>query len=266
MSTSLLKFFKYVRLLDAIYVSLLPFANCCVSCKALHSCTVFSTLFLLYICVSVYKSTTLTFVYWISLYCSIFSFIKVTINVFFLSPHLTKWMYFWTCSIRMPWTMTFLKYMFQQGIKRNQVPLKIIEGKEERMWDHEEVSSWKSSRSQLPQNTREEEKTELDESKMILRYLKLHYIIWTVSRNKLFRNSLSIQFRTIQFGLFDSEQFSLKTMESKSCSDPKGSNDLFFIPISPWVSCSICVVLLAPNKTLTERHITFYHCSEESLL
>ena len=165
MSTSLLKIFKYVRSLDAIYVSLLPFANCCVSCKALHSCTVlFSTSFLLYICVSVYKSTTLTFLYWISFYCSIFLFIKVTINVFFLLLHLTKWMYFGTCSIRMPWTVTFLKYMFQQEIKRNQVPLKIIEKKEERMWDYEDVNSWKSCRSQLPQNTREEEKTELDEN------------------------------------------------------------------------------------------------------
>lgn len=227
MSTSLLKFFKYVRLLDAIYVSLLPFANCCVSCKALHSCTVFSTLFLLYICSrSINQLPWLLFIEFH--FIVLFSHLSRSLSMFFfLSPHLTKWMYFWTCSIRMPWTMTFLKYMFQQGIKRNQVPLKIIEGKEERMWDHEEVSSWKSSRSQLPQNTREEEKTELDESKMILRYLKLHYIIWTISRNKLFRNSLSIQFRTIQFGLFDSEQFSLKTMESKSCSDPKGSNDLF---------------------------------------
>ena len=137
-------------------------------------------------------------------------------------------MYFWTCSIRMPWTMTFLKYMFQQGIKRNQVPLKIIEEKEERMWDYEEVNTWKSSRSQLPQNTREEEKTELDENKMVLRYLKLNYIIWIISRNKLFRNSPSIQFRTIQFGLFYSEHFSLKIMESKPCSNPKGSNDLSF--------------------------------------
>lgn len=234
MSASLLKFFKYVRHLDAIYVSLLPFANYCVSCKTLHSCTVlFSISFLLYICVSVYKSTTLTFLYWISFIVLFSHLSRSLINVFFLLPHLTEWMYFWTCSIRMPWTMTFLKYMFQQGIKRNQVPLKIIEEKEERMWDYEEVNTWKSSRSQLPQNNREEEKTELDENKMVLRYLKLNYIIWIVSRNKLFRNSLSIQFRTIQFGLFYSEHFSLKTMESKPCSDPKVLMIFLFIPISP---------------------------------
>lgn len=40
----------------------------------------------------------------------------------------------------------------------------IIEKKEERMWDYGDVDSWKSGRSQLPQNTREEEKTELDKN------------------------------------------------------------------------------------------------------
>ena len=83
MSTSLLKFFKYVRRLGAIYVSLLPFANYCVSCKALHSCTVlFSTSFLLYICVSVYKSTTLTFLYWIS-FIVLFSHLSRSLSMFF---------------------------------------------------------------------------------------------------------------------------------------------------------------------------------------
>lgn len=137
-------------------------------------------------------------------------------------------MYFWTCSIRMPWTMTLtlLKYMFQQGIKTNQFPLKIIEEKEQRMWDYEEANNWKSDRSHLPQNTREEEKTELVENKMIPGYL--NFIIWIISRNRLFRSPQPMQFRTIQFGLFYSEHFSLRKTESKSCSGPKVSSSHFF--------------------------------------
>lgn len=159
----------------------------------LYSCTVFSTLFLLYICVSVYKSTTLTFVYLISLYCSIFSFIKVTINVFFLSPHLTKYGCISEPVVSgMPWTMTFLKYMFNRESKKP--------GSTE---DHRrkkkecEIMRKSVAENQVGANchrTPGKRKDRTDESKMILRYLKLHYIIWTVSRNKLFRNSLSIQF------------------------------------------------------------------------
>lgn len=80
MSTSLLKFFKYMKSLNAIHPSFYSLQHIIVLAAKL--CTV-AVLFLnlhLCFCASVYKSSTLNFLYWISYF--IFSFIKVTTNDF----------------------------------------------------------------------------------------------------------------------------------------------------------------------------------------